>query len=201
MVEQLDCTAAVENHWLMFLLLGWEMMAACLLSHLFFKTWDIQVRWPYAVLWIVQIVVALGTVKLVTGRPRVEESPLEPINKRIWLMFIFLSINVVILNLAADQPLFAFLPALATLSSFAFTFLTTLVSRKFMIAGIFMFATGIVMARLPHYSFLIYGLSWLIILEAMAVLFYRRRGRWLAPTASEDAASSHPYARELAMKG
>lgn len=179
MVEQFERTAAVENHWLMYTLLGWEHLVTCSICYYFVQVMGLQARWPYVVLWLAQIFVAIGTVKLVTGRPRVEESPLEPINKRIWLMFLFLCINVAVLNVLADQPIFRFLPALAVLSSFGFTAMTTLFSRRFAVAGLTMFGTGILIARFPEYGFLIYGAGWLVVLQTLAVIFFRKRKRWL----------------------
>jgi hypothetical protein len=200
MVEQLERTAALENHWLMCVLLGWEMLAACALSHYLLKGLGIQIRWPYAVVWLVQIFVALGTIKLVTGRPRIEESPLEPINKWVWLMFIFLSINVMVLNATANQPLFVFLPVLATLSSFAFTFMAAGISRRFALAGVFMFLVGIMMARFPEQSFLIYGFSWLLVLHAIAMVLYRRRLHWLPEPRPMPGTRVGRPPREMAMK-
>jgi hypothetical protein len=181
MIDQFERTAAVENHWLFYALLGWENLAACGVSHylLEVKGWHDR-RWPFVAVWLAQIFVAIATVKLVSGRPRTEESPLEPINKRIWTMFILLCINVAVLNVIAGQRVFLFMPALAVLSSFAFTVMTTVVSRRFIAAGIAMFVTGILMARFPAYAFLIYGAGWLAVLETLAVVFWQKRRRWLA---------------------
>ncbi len=183
MVAQFERTAAVENHWLMYTLLGWENLTACGLSH-YLLTGPIgqTARWPYVVMWLVQIVIAIATIKLVTGRQRIEESPLEPINKRVWVMFLFLCINVAVLNVIAGYEVFVFLPVLAVLSSFGFTVMTAVMSPRFMAAGLGMFATGIVMARFPEHGFLIYGAGWLVILQTMGIIFLRKRERWLAET-------------------
>lgn len=191
MVAQFEQVAAVENHWLMYLLLGWEILATCAVSHYFLRVEALQVRWPYVVLWLGQIFVAIGTIKLVTGRPVLEESPLEPINKRIWLMFMFLCINVAVLNVVAGHPIFVFLPVLAVLSSFAFTVMTALISPRFTLAGIVMFVTGILIARFEEYGFLIYGLGWFLILEVLGLLFLVKRRQWLPtemPQATEPVA-------------
>jgi hypothetical protein len=178
MMLQYERTAAIENHWLIYLLLAWEHLAACILSHLFVETYDVQLRWPYVVIWLAQILVAVASVKFVAGRPRIEESPLEPMNKRIWLLFVFLCINVAVLNVILGLRIFVMLPALAVLSSMAFTAMTTLMSKKFTLAGLWMFATGIAMANFPEYGFLIYGGSWWLVLHVLAAIFYRKRGRY-----------------------
>lgn len=181
MIDQFERTAAVENHALMYTLLGWEHLGTCLLSHyLLTGVVGQDAYWPYVILWLAQIAVAVATIKLVTGRPRIEESPLEPINKRVWVMFVILCINVAVLNVLAGQPVFAFLPALAVLSSFGFTVMTSIMSRRFMLAGLAMFVTGILMARFPTYGFLIYGSGWLLVLQSLGFIFWRKRRHWLA---------------------
>ena len=175
-LTRFERTAALENHWLIYTLLGWQHLATCGASHFLLEVKQLQHPvWPYLVLWGTQILVALGTIKLVSGRPRVSESPIEPMNKRIWTMFLLLAINVCILNVAAGQPIFAFMPTLATLSAFAFTCMTILISRRFMAAGLTMVLTGITMARLPHYQFLIYGAGWWMILQALGLVLWNRR--------------------------
>jgi hypothetical protein len=94
-------------------------------------------------------------------------------------MFFILCFNVAVLNILAEQPLFTFLPALAALSSFGFTVMATFLSPRFTIAGLTMFVIGILMARLPHYAFLIYGGAWWAILQVLAIIFLSRRRRLL----------------------
>jgi hypothetical protein len=191
-VEQFERTAAAENHWLMYMLLGAEMLAACALSHYFVEVLQLQddYRWAYAVLWIGQILLAIATIKLVTfwGRPT-EESPLEPLNKRLWLAFIFLSCNVAVLNVLAGHEVFVFLPTLAALSSMAFTALANFVSRRFALAAVFMFFVGLLTASYPQYGFLLYGAGWFIILQVIGVVFLVRRQRWLAELSPSPASS------------
>ena len=187
MVDQFERTAAVENHWLIYGLLGWEHLAACGVSHYLVQVKELQEpRWLYVVVWLVQIFVALATIKLISGQPRTEESPIEPINKRIWTMFLFLCINIAVLNVVAGQPIFVFMPALAALSSFCFTFMTSLISRRFMAAGLVMFASGILMAKFQTYAFLIYGAGWLVVLQTLSAILWRRRSVWF-PSRGEES--------------
>jgi hypothetical protein len=92
MVEQMERTIAVENHWLIYTLLAWENLIACGISFYFLEGVGLQYphRWPYAVLWLSQILIAFLTIKLIRGRPRIEESPLKPIINRVWGVFLFL---------------------------------------------------------------------------------------------------------------
>src|SRR5262245_22490053 len=78
MVDQLERTAALENHWLIFSLLGWENLAACVASHYLLQRAQAPgaARWPLVAVWVCQIVVALLTTKLISGSPHIEDSPL-----------------------------------------------------------------------------------------------------------------------------
>lgn len=177
-VEQLERTAAAENHWLIYALIGWEHLAACGASHYLLYVRQLQQpRWPYVAVWLIQILAVWATIKFISGRPQTEESPIEPFTKRVWTVFLLLCINVAVLNVVSGEPVFKFMPALATLSSFGFTFLTILVSRRFMAAGLAMFITGILMAKFRSFEFLIYGTGWLVVLESLGVVLWRRRSR------------------------
>jgi hypothetical protein len=46
------------------------------------------------------------------------------------------------------------------------------------VAGLAMFATGLWMAYAPAWGFVIYGLSWFVILESLAAVFFRKRRKW-----------------------
>jgi hypothetical protein len=181
MICQLERSMALENHWLIYTLLGWEHLVTCALSFYLVEVAKLQYpfRWPYALVWFLQILAALVTVQLVRGRPRIEESPLKPIVNRVWGIFLLLCCNVAVLNVVAELPVFTFLPVLATLSSFAFLVLSSILSRRFIAAALAMFVAGTLMARFPAYGFLIYGAGWLVVLQSLGVIFYRRRRRWL----------------------
>ncbi len=181
MIQQLEQTAVVENHGLLYVLLGWEHLLACALSHYFVEVLHLQrpYRWPYLVLWLAWAALALGTIRLVRRPMQAEPSPLLSLSLRIWAMFFLLCGNVVMLNVTAGLPVFVFLPALATLASFAFTFMTVLVSRRFLGAIAVMFATGMAIARLPEYGFLIYGAGWLLVLQTLGMLLWRKRRSYL----------------------
>jgi hypothetical protein len=181
MLDQLERSVALENHWLIYMLLGWEVLTACAISHYLAHVAKLQApyRWPYGLLWVIQVIVALGTIRLVRGRARIEESPLKSVVNRVWAVFLLLSCNVAFLNVMASLPVFTFLPVLATLSSFAFLILATLLSRQFVMAALAMFITGSLIARFAAYGFLLYGGGWFVVLQALGVIFYRRRHRWL----------------------
>lgn len=181
MTDRLEQTAAVENLWLVLTLLGWENMAACFVSQLL--VWSAGgaavARWPLAVVWLVQIVVALVTISVISGRPRFEDSPLQSIVRRVAGVFVLLCCNVAVLEALAGLPTLTLLPVLSTVSSFALLMLAATISPRFVAAALFLFAAGTLMARLPAYGFLIYGVAWLIVLQTLGVLFWSKRRFWL----------------------
>ena len=182
MLEHLERAAARENYWLFCTLLGWEHLATCGASYYLVEVARVQAphRWVYVLLWFVQTVIALTTFRLVRGRSGDEDSPLQGLVGRVWVVFLLLCVNVAMLNAALGLPVFTLLPVLATLSSFAFLMLAALVSRRFAAAALVMWVTGMLMARFPAYGFLLYGSGWLVILQGLGVIFRRRQRYWLA---------------------
>jgi hypothetical protein len=176
MVAQLERMALVENHGLIYLLLGWEHLVACAVSNYLMANVHLQAphRWPYLIPWVVWASVALATVWLVRRRAAEDTSPLGAINYRVWATFFLLCGNVVVLNLLAGVPVFVFLPVLATLSSFAFSVLAWVVSRRFLAASLVMFLTGPWIALFPAYGFLIYGCAWFLVLQTLGICLLRK---------------------------
>lgn len=181
MLAQYERYVAVGNHWALYTFLAWEHLAACAGSYYLLAVARVASPWPYALLWLGQVAVALAAVTWTRVRTRAEKSPLQRHVDRTWVVFLLLCWNVAILNVLAGQPVFAFLPVLATLSSFAFLVLTSFLSRRFLAAALALCATGGLIARFPAHGFLLYGAGWLVVLQALGVVFFRKRGRGLAP--------------------
>ena len=181
MVEQVERAAAMESHWLLYTLLGWEHALTCAVSYYLVEVARLGEphRWVYGALWLGQLGVALATIRLVRGRSAIAEAPLRRIINRVGGIFLLLCGNVAMLNATAGLPVFVFLPVLATLSSFAFLVLACLISRRFLLCALGMFAAGALMARFPAYGFLIYGGGWLAVLQTVAFVLWRKRNRWL----------------------
>jgi hypothetical protein len=189
MVAQYERYVALGGHWALYVFLGWEHLAVCAASYWLKEVAGVQSPWPFAALWLVQVGVALGAVTLARVRTPAKKSPLQRHVDRTWTVFLLLCWNVAILNELAGQPVFAYLPVLATLSSFAFLVLSSILSWRFVAAALALCATGGFIARFPSYGFLIYGGGWLVVLEALGVVYFRKRKCWL-PASSNPAAGS-----------
>jgi hypothetical protein len=180
LLDHLERGMAAENYWLIFLLLGWELMLTCAFSHYLVEVVKLQSpRWAYLVLWSVHLLISVATMRVIEARSKAEESSYGTLVSRLGAIFIILCWNIVGLNVLMGSPVFALLPVLATLSSFFFLTLAALFTPKFVAAALLLFATGTGIALYPHYGFLIYGAGWLVVLETMAVIFRRRQRRWL----------------------
>jgi hypothetical protein len=187
MLDQLGRGMAAENYWLIFLLLGWELMLTCAISHYLVEIVQLQSpRWPYLVLWSVQLLVSVATMRVIEARSKAEESCYGALVSRLGAIFIILCWNIVGLNVLMGSRIFALLPVLATLSSFFFLTLAAIFTPKFIAAALMLFATGTAIALYPHYGFLFYGAGWLTVLQTMAVIFRRRQARWLSRSRLPD---------------
>lgn len=189
-MEGFERTAFLENYWLIYTLLGWTNLLACAVSHYLVEVERLQEYWPYFALWLGQVVVALGATTLAGGSWKTAHLPLLAQVNRIGTIFVLLCWNVAALNVLLGLPVFALLPVLATLSSFALLVLSLLLSPRLILAALVMVITGSLMALFPHRAFVIYGAGWLLILQTLAVIFFRKRRRWLTQAAADVAPGS-----------
>jgi hypothetical protein len=187
MLAQTERFIAAGKHWKLYVFLGWEHLGVCAASHFILEVLDYRKYWPFLILWLVQSAIALGAVTWFRRRTPLENSPLQSFMSRVWFVFLLMSWNVAALNIAAGLPRFVLLPALATLSSFAFLVLAGTLSRKLTLAALTMWITGCVMMYFPQYGFLLYGFGWLLVLETLGLVFYRRRNQPLSKPAEEPA--------------
>ncbi len=200
MVAQYERYVSARGQWAVFFILGWEHLAACGASYYLKEVLGVQSPWPFAALWLLQVGVAVAVVQLGRRLAPAKRSPLQLQVDRTWTVFLLLCWNVAILNELAGQPVFVFLPVLATLSSFAFLVLACLVSWRFVAAALALCVTGGLIARFPAYGFLIYGGGWLVVLQALGVVYFRKRKRWLPAGACPDAAVLPQGPRQASLR-
>jgi hypothetical protein len=197
MIQSLERTAARENYWLIYILVGWEHLAACVATYYLVEILGLQrpYRYPYLVVWLLWVLVAWGTIRLVRGHSASPSSPLVAQIKRTWTMFFLLCGNVIGLNVTAGLPVLVFLPVMATLGTFAFSFLAVVLSRKFLAASLVMFVTSLLIAWFPACGFLIYGGSWLLVLHVLGLILLRNK-RFLDASLAGDPLAKPPLARK-----
>jgi len=176
-LAEFERTAARESFWLTYTLLGWTNLLACAVSHYLVAVLNVQDYVPYLALWIVQIGLALGATSLVGSSWKTDHLPLLAQINRIGTIFVLLCWNVAALNVILGLPVFTLLPVLATLSSFTLLVLSMIASPRLLLAALVMFVTGSLMALFPEIGFLLYGLGWLVVLQTLGVIFFRKRCR------------------------
>ena len=157
-------------------------------SHYFVEVLHLQGpdTWAYVAVWIGQLVLGLGATTLAGGSWKTDHLPLLATVNRVGTIFVFLCWNVAALNVILGLPVFVMLPVLATLSSFALLILSMMLSIRLIAAALVMFVTGSLMAWFPHVGFLLYGAGWLLVLQTLGIVFYRKRPRWLAESDGPD---------------
>jgi hypothetical protein len=191
MIEQIRRTAALEGHWLFYTLLAWEFCGAYVLNHFCVYVWEVGSRPLLMVIKIAQFAIAVAMYFAIVGRKRLPRTPFERWNRDLWLIFILLCAYVEILNILADHKLYTMLPAVPALAAFAFSMLTRMFSKKFMLAGNFFVIVGVLMVLFPEYALLIYGSGWLVVLQTVGVWYLRDRKRWLDGATSPGGAGSY----------
>jgi hypothetical protein len=177
-LEEFERIACQENSWLTYTLLGWTNLVACGVSHYLVQVLQIQDYWPYVVLWVTQIGVALASTTLTGGGWKTDQLPLLADINRIGTVFVLLCWNVALLNVLLGLPIFVLAPVLATLSSFALLTLSMILSPWLIAAALVMFVTGSLMTFFPQVSFLLYGAGWLLVLQTLGIIFFCKRRRW-----------------------
>jgi hypothetical protein len=131
----------------------------------------------YLGIWFVELVGVFVVMRLLAGRHWIRRSAAMNLAAKLWTTFLILSFNVVTLNslIGIEQPWFK--PVWATLSTFLFAGLAWLFTPLFFIPAVQMWATGLLMAELPDYAYLTYGVSWWIALIGVAAYIRSSRRR------------------------
>jgi hypothetical protein len=131
----------------------------------------------HLVLWIIELVVVILTMRRVAGLGWFWSSPAINVIARLWVTFLILSFNVATLNALTGWESLWFKASWGTLSTFLFAALAWLFTPKFLIPAVQMYFTALLMARFPDWNNLIYGVSWwLALLGTAHVVRKRERG-------------------------
>jgi hypothetical protein len=125
--------------------------------------------------WTIELFSVLVVLRNVLGRGWIRSSPAINLVAKLWISFLILSFNVVSLNAVTGFEHSWYKPVWGTLSTFLFASLAWLFSPLFLINAVQMWLTGLLMVNLPHWSYLIYGVSWWLALLAIAQYLRRKQ--------------------------
>jgi hypothetical protein len=163
---------ALQRRWgQSLIILGWLHLAA--FSICWYLTWfkDFHEAGPYLTIWISEMIGIWIIFRSVggarSGRPAVK--PLERFIVKLWITYFILAFNLASMNTLRGHFMFEFFPAYASLGSFAFLVMSFVVHRDFFWPVPILFGSGLLMAANLYHAFLIFALSWWLILNGIGL--------------------------------
>jgi hypothetical protein len=174
-VEQLELFARERNWDLALILVGGLHLLAFGLCH-YLTVAGYHAAPGYLVTWVMELLGVLLVVRLCEGRRASRPWPvLAVFVARVWVSYLLLAFNLCTMNGLRGNHLFELLPAMASLASFGFLVLTFTVSRRFFLAVLVMFASGLLMAAFLMHAYLVFALGWWLVLNGMGLFLRARR--------------------------
>lgn len=176
--EELSKFAATarERRWgLALLILGWWHLASFLACYYLTAVVDYHGSLGYLAIWLGELC-GLGLIFRLCGGPRPATCPataLELWVRRVRIAYFVLAFNLGSLNTLRGHAMYEFFPAIASLASFAFLMLSFVLDRRFYIATLAMFASGLLMAAFFQHAYLIFAVAWWGVLECIGLTLMR----------------------------
>lgn len=167
---------ARRRRWpLALMLTGWLHLAAFSVCYYLTIVEEYHGSAGYLLIWLGEMC-GMGLVFRLCGGARERTDapgPLERFVRRVWIAYFVLAFNLGSLNTLRGHEMFEFFPAIASLASFAFIMLGVVLDRRFFLAMLVMFASGLFMAAyLPH-AYLIFALAWWVVLNGIGLVLWR----------------------------
>jgi len=163
----------VSRWWLIWAAMGCLTLAAASASQ-----WTTRILpgaiAPHVAIWSAEIAVTLLTIRVLHRRSGGQRTAKERALWTIWLSFIVAASTLPLLERALELSPFKLLPAASLLATFCCVLTATLVHWSFFLGIAVFTASTIAMARMPTFSFLIYGIAWFCFLELLALVFRPR---------------------------
>lgn len=130
-------------------------------------------------LWSAEVATVVLTMRLVAGKGWLYDAPVVALIFRVWVTFLILSFNVVMLNgmLGFDHETDFFKAVWCTLASFGFATMAWLFGFRYLIPAFQMYFTGLLIYKFPAWGYLIHGASWCLALQYVGLDVSRRRSR------------------------
>lgn len=167
-LAQLEQLAHERNWGLSLLVLGWWHLAAFSACYYLTIAHEYHDSTGYLAIWVTEFL-GIAVIFRLCGGPRrdVAPTPLELLVRRVWISYFFLAFNLGTLNTLRGNRLFEFFPAIASLASFSLLMMTFLLSRRFFIAVVTMFLSGLVMAAHLAHAYLVFAVAWWLVLNGI----------------------------------
>lgn len=140
-----------------------------------------EAPWKHIGLWSVDMLGALGWMRIFSGPGWIRSTPLAGLLVRVWGTFCILAFNLATLNTLTGHVPNWYKLGWGVLSTFGFMMMTFLLSPWFFLAAVWMFLMDLALAVTPKAQFLIYGGAWCLCLWAIALTL---RARWAGAAAT-----------------
>lgn len=163
-----------ERWWLIWILMGVEMLVTCSVTHWLFLRGERRL-WVFVVVWAIHIALIPLVIFLVQRRAGGQRTRLERNIWWIWTTFIVCSCSTALMNSVIGLELFRAAPVVSLLAAFAFSMMGMVAHRAFALPAFLFLAVMVVMGLFPMMQFLVYGIAWFVTLLLLG-LYYRPRG-------------------------
>jgi hypothetical protein len=178
--DQLAQSARQRDWGLSLLLVGWLHLFAFAFCYYLTIQHGYHEAPGYLLVWIAELC-GMWLIFRICGGQRPAATtvpPLELAVRRVWTAYFFLAFNLGSLNALRGHQLFEFFPAVASLASFAFLMMAMLVHRWFFAAVLVMFVSGLLMAANLLHAYLVFAISWWLVLSGIgSALWFDRRNQ------------------------
>jgi hypothetical protein len=128
----------------------------------------------YLAIWVAELL-GVWLIFRLRGGPRRPEAP-PPLARfvfRVWGAYFVLAFNLGTMNTLRGHAMFELFPAMASLAAFGFLTMTFAVNRRFFLAVLVMFASGLMMAAWLPRAYLVFGLAWCAVLNGVGLMLRR----------------------------
>lgn len=159
-----------ERWWLIWIVMGVQIFITNCITQ--FLWWSGENRpLVYTSLWGLHVLLIPPIIFFIHRRGGGQRTATETFIWWIWTTFILAAASVGLFNQAVGLPIFFNVPILGLLAAFAFSIMAMVTHRYFLIHSVIFMAVMVAMSLFPHIQFLIYGVSWCVILVILGISY------------------------------
>jgi len=159
-----------ERWWLIWIVMGFHILLTNYITQ--FLLWSGEHRsLVYIGLWGLHVLLIPPIISFIHRRGGGQRTATETFIWWIWSTFVLAATSVGLFNQAVGLPLFSNAPLLGLLAAFAFSMMAMVTHRYFLLHSLIFLVVMVAMSLFPQVEFLIYGVSWCVVLVTLGVYF------------------------------
>jgi hypothetical protein len=159
-----------ERWWLIWIVMGFQILLTNSITQLLL--WSGESRpLVYFALWGMHVLLIPPIIFFIHRRGGGQRTATETYIWWIWVSFILVAFSIGVFNQAVGLPLFFNAPVLGLLAAFAFSMMAMVTHRFFLFYALIFMAVMPAMSLFPHVEFLIYGVTWCVVLLVLGIYF------------------------------